>query len=369
MANYIICGIDAHEESLFCWIAIDKETPKVMKYANTMDGRDSLFWELKDLSNANGDAKVAVAYEASPLGYVLYDDCVDEGFECYILAPTKIPKAAKDRKNKHDKKDARKIFEILRGHLLAGNELPEIWIPDDETRDDRETVRSRLDVGNKQTRVKTQIQMLLKRKRMQKPEEICTTWTKEYRKWLMGLELERGARNCLRTLVRQLERLEEEIKILDREIYELSQTDRYKEPAEALMSLGGVGLLTALVYLTEMGDLRRFNNRKEIGSFLGLVPSIAESGETDDRKGHITHEGPARVRKVLCQATWYRVRMEEGEKRVYERIAVKNPKHKKIAVVACMRRLGILMWHIGLEAQRRTGCFCDEEVMERAAVQ
>ena len=46
------------------------------------------------------------------------------------------------------------------------------------------------------------------------------------------------------------------------------------------------------------------------------------------------------MRKVLCQATWYRVRMEEGEKVVYERIVKKNPKHKKIAVVACMRRLG-----------------------------
>ena len=369
MAKYIICGIDAHEESLFCCIGIDKDKPNTKRYANTTDGRDMLFWELKELSEEHGHAKVVAAYEASPLGYVLYDDCVDVGFECYILAPTKIPKATTDKKNKHDKKDARKIFEILRGHVLAGNELPEIWIPDEETRDDRETVRSRLDVGDKQTRVKTQIQMLLKRNRIKKPEEIRTTWTKAYRKWLMGLELERGAQNCLRTLMRQLESLEEEIKILDKEIYELSQTERYKEPTEALRDLGGVGVLTAMVYLTEMGDLSRFNNRKQIGSFLGLVPSSNESGETDDRKGHITHEGPARVRKVLCQATWYRVRMEEGEKRVYERIAEKNPKHKKIAVVACMRRLGILMWHIGVEAQRGAGCFCDEEVLETAAVQ
>ena len=369
MANYIICGIDAHEESLYCWIGIDKETLKSKQYANTTDGRDMLFCELQGLSREHGEAKVVVAYEASPLGYVIYDYCVDEGFGCYILAPTKIPKAAKDRKNKHDKKDARKIFEMLRGHLLAGNELPEIWIPDDETRDDRETVRSRLDVGNKLTRVKTQIQMLLKRNRIQKPEEIRTTWTEAYRKWHTGLELERGSQNCLQTLVRQLESLEQEIKILDKEIYEFSQKERYKEPAEALTELGGVGLLTALVYLTEIGDLSRFNNRKEIGSFLGLVPSSNESGETDDRKGYITHEGPARVRKVLCQATWSRVRVEEGEKRVYERIAAKNPKHKKIAVVACMRRLGILMWHIGLEAQRRAGCFCAEGVEDTAAVE
>ena len=100
MAKYIICGIDAHEESLFCWIGIDKDKPNTKRYANTTDGRDMLFWVLKGLSQEHGHAKVVVAYEASPLGYVLYDDCVDVGFECYILAPTKIPKATTDKKTK-----------------------------------------------------------------------------------------------------------------------------------------------------------------------------------------------------------------------------------------------------------------------------
>ncbi|MEW6360416.1 MAG: transposase [Planctomycetota bacterium] len=50
---------------------------------------------------------------------------------------------------------------------------------------------------------------------------------------------------------------------------------------------------------TEMGDLSRFENRRQVGSYLGLVPSSAESGEDSDRKGHITHQGSRRGRGVL----------------------------------------------------------------------
>ena len=107
----------------------------------------------------------------------------------------------------------------------------------------------------------------------------------------------------------------------------LSETDRYRLAAKALVvQIQRVVLLTALVYLTETGDMRRFSNRKEIGSYLGLVPSSTESGEGSDRKGHITQEGPARVRRVLFQATWVNIAQDRWEARVYQRIVKKNPK-------------------------------------------
>ena len=65
----------------------------------------------------------------------------------------------------------------------------------------------------------------------------------------------------------------------------------------------GVGVLTAMVYLTEMGDLKRFCNRRQVASYVGLVPSMMESCKSGERKGHITHQGSFRVRKVLCQAS------------------------------------------------------------------
>jgi transposase len=183
-----------------------------------------------------------------------------------------------------------------------------------------------------------------------------------YRAWLRGLALgaatlKFGAGCALASLLRQLEFLEEEIKNLDALVKALSEEARYAEPVREMTKQWGVGLLVAMVYLTEMGDLSRFRGRKEIGSYLGLAPRCRESGEAGDRKGHITHQGPERVRKVLCQAVWARVRFDRADKARYDRQVKRNPKHKKIAVVAAMRRLAVVLWHRGLEAQTRAGVF------------
>jgi transposase len=267
-------------------------------------------------------------------------------------------KSRKDRKNKDDDRDAQLILETLRGHVLAGNELPSVWIPDGETRADRQTVRARLDLGHKLTGTKTQVQTLLKASRIRKPKEAGKGWTKPHRCWLNSLCMGDESWPALATLLRQIEALEAEIVILDKEVKRLSESKRYSEAARALVEqIKGVGLLTAMVFLTEMGDLSRFANRQKVGAFLGLVPSSNESGENDDRKGHITREGSGRIRRVLCQASWARVVHDPGESEVYDRIVRRNPKHKKIAVVASMRRLGIRMWHVGLAAQKEAGVF------------
>lgn len=361
MKKVIICGADAHEKTLVSKIAVSKETPEDREHRNTRTGRQQLIKYLKYLAKKHKTDRIVLTYEASTLGYGLYDDCEEAGIECYVLAPTKMPRAPKDKKRKTDKYDAKKILELLRGHILAGNELPAIWIPDHQTRDDRELIRQRLDVAYKMTIIKTQVQMLLKRNGVRKPEEISATWTKAYRRWLEKVILKKGARAALSSLLRQLSSLEQECNMLDKAIIELSQNKRYKESVVALIRIKGVALLTSMVYLTEMGDLRRFCSRKKVGSFLGLTPSSHESGVKDNRKGHITREGPKRVRKVLCQATWARVTHDKKEAIVYDRIVKKNPKHKKIAVVASMRRLGVLMWHVGLEAQIRSKAFEKED--------
>jgi transposase len=358
MEEVIICGTDAHDNSLVNRIGVNSSEPETRIYDNTRNGRQMLFGYLKKVAADHGAKRIVLAYEASTLGFGIYDDCVAGGIECYVLAPTKIKRSYGDGKRKTDVKDAQLILETLKGHIMAGNVLPSIWIPDRQTRDDRELVRCRLDAAQKLTVVKIQVQTLLKRNAVVKPKSAGSPWTKTYWKWLVGLDLPSGAHSALSSLLRQIENAEEEIELLNVEIERLSRTDRYSEPVKAVVEqIKGVGLLTAMVYLTEMGDLSRFSNRKKIGAFLGLAPSSRESGENNDHKGHITHEGPFRVRKVLCQATWCRVREDAAERAVYERLVGKNPKHKKIAVVACMRRLAIRMWHIAAATQVKAKVF------------
>jgi len=233
-----------------------------------------------------------------------------------------------------------------------------------ETRDDREIIRARLDAAEKVTAVKAQIRMLLKRADLRRPACTGKGWTRAFRAWLLGTATSRqsaghGIRTALASLLRQLAALEAEVGVLDEQVEGLAGTLRYAEPAHALMKIPGVGLLTAMVFRAEMGNLDRFGNRRHVGAYLGLTPSSHESGDSGERKGHITHQGPWRVRRVLCQATWARVRTDADEKAFYRRVADRNPGHAKIAVVASMRRLAVLMWHIGREAQDRGACFAD----------
>jgi transposase len=265
------------------------------------------------------------------------------------------------QREKTDEKDALDLLELLRGHMLAGNRLPTVWIPDAKTRDDRELVRMRLEVVEKITAVKAQIQSLLKRYQLQRLPGLGKGWTQAFRGWLQreladppgGGEspLGAGGRAALSSLLRHLQFLEEEEKRLDQLVAALAWSPRYESQMRELTKLGGVGVLTAIVFLTELGDLSRFANRRQIAAYLGLAPSSHESGEQGERKGHITRQGSRRVRKVLCQATWSRVRCNEKEKAVYQRIKAKNPKKGKIAVVASMRRLAVRMWHQGRQAK------------------
>jgi len=358
MKETIIGGIDMHDNSLVCRVAVGRGEAETKRYSNSESGRGRCFKDLAAKAAQYGGADIVVAYEASTQGFCFYDDCRDNGIECFILAPTKMRKSKKDMKKKNDENDAQLILETLRGYVLAGNKLPAIWIADDETRADRQTVRARLDLGFKLTGVKTQVRTLLKGNRLSKPDGMGSSWTKPYRSWLKSLCMDRASWPALATLMRQIDSLEREIKIVNEQIETLSLTPRYEAASRALVEqITGVGLLTAMVFLTEMGDLSRFANRQKVGAFLGLVPTSNESGESSDRKGHITREGSARLRRVLCQATWARVRLDPGESTVYKRNVSRNLKRKKIAVVASMRRLGILMWHVGLEAQQKANVF------------
>jgi transposase len=143
---------------------------------------------------------------------------------------------------------------------------------------------------------------------------------------------------------------------LDKLVEQLGRQARHKPIVEALMEEAGVGLLTALVYRNEIGEANRFGRGRHVGKFVGLTPTSAESGQQNDRKGHISRQGPPRLRKVLCQASWVHLRYDPDARQVYQRLVAKNPKKKKIAVVAVMRRLAVRLWHRMKQAQlQQTG--------------
>lgn len=356
MCEPIMVACDLHDKTMLLMVAQGRGEPEKLVVSNTLAGRSRMIAQLQERAQGAGGASIEFAYEASGLGFGLHDELSAAGVTCHVLAPTKIARSAQHRRRKTDEEDARQILQLLRGHVLAGNPLPTVWIPSAQTRDDRELVRLRIDLAQKKNAIKLQIKTLLKRHKLVRPQGTGRGWTKAFRSWLHELTgsetLRVGVRGTLASLLAQWEFFEAELRCVDQQLVRLAETPRYLPQIHALMKLPGVGVLTALVFLTEMGDLTRFANRRQISAYLGLVPASHESGNQQDRKTHITRQGPSRVRHVLCQATWAMLLHQGSDYPAYERIVARNPKHKKIAVVATMRRLAVRMWHEACDVQR-----------------
>jgi transposase len=348
----IFCPIDLHQEEMLLGLAIDRGEVKLHRLPTDDEGISALVKLLNSYRERHSGSRVWVAYEASGSGFLLADRLHEEGFEASVLAPTNLPVTPRSRSRKTDKRDVIRILEVLRGHVLAGNELPAVWIPSRQLRDDRELVRHRLSLAERSSRIKNSIHGLLRRYGVKKPEG--ENWTQKHRRWLISVaaELEIGAAKTLLSLLRELEFLELELEQVEQELIGLASEERYSEPVKVLTAMKGIGLLTALVFLTELGDLSRFGNRRKLAAYLGLAPRSWESGEDDDRKGHISKMGPSRVRKVLNQAAWSVVRWDPEMRAWFKARAPKKADRKKM-IVAIMRRLAIRMWHTAQDTVRQ----------------
>ena len=345
MKQVTYVGMDVHRN----WIvAVWKQPQGKERFSvvnNTPDG-----WE--DLVRIVGEGPIVGAYEASGCGFTLHDWLTKRDWKVWVLAHTHLPQSARGRKTKTDLRDARKLLDVTMSHGELGTTLPSVWIPEAKTREDREIVRRRLSLAEHLTRVKNGITSMLEMHGIRRPAELKTLWTQKYVAWVGHVstmsDVAAPVRKALASLLRELAFLGEEIERLDVEVKALAEEEGYRRSVHKMTELPGVGTLTAMTYLVELGDVRRFKNRQKVASYLGLVPSSYESGDANDRKGHITRMGPYRVRKVLNQAALAWLRLDEQRHGCYERIAKRRGKKK--AIVAMMRRLGIELWHRALAA-------------------
>lgn len=357
MDKIIMIGCDLHDKTTVLKVA-DGTGPSLRQGFLTGRRAEMIAW-IRDFASQRRATRIVFAYEASGQGFGLHDDLTAAGIECHVLAPTHLPHSVHSRKNKTDDNDAEMILDEVRAHVLAARPLPTVWVPDPQTRDDREAVRLRLELATQRTRLKNQIRNLCKRSQQAFPDDFTASgeWSQRSLAWLRNVAagtagaLGEGARTTLASLIAVYAALSTQLKELDRAIKRLGGTKRYARMFRQLRLLPGVGTLTAMVFLTELGDLARFANRRQLGAYLGLAPSAFESGERNDRKGHITKQGSSRVRHVLCQAAWAMLRVSPEWRAKYDRIKRGSKGRGQVAIVALMRQLGVTMWQVARSPQ------------------
>jgi transposase len=245
------------------------------------------------------------AYEAGFSGYWTHYKLCSLGINSIVVNPADIPTTGKEKVQKEDSRDSQKIARSLKN-----GELTPIYIPSLESLDHRGLLRLRKTVINDTTRVKNRIKASLHFIGIGIPLEINTPkWNRMLIKWLTELELDVVYKQVMNAQLSTLTHMRQNTLNITKQIQSLSKTELYKKDTCLLISIPGIGLITAMTILTELENMDRFNSLDKLCSFIGLVPSTNSSGETE-RSGSITPRGHKVLRSALIESSWVAARAD-----------------------------------------------------------
>jgi len=286
-------GLDVHARSTHA-AAIDRDSGELTR-ARFGAGADPVVGWLRELAQP-----VHACYEAGPTGYALYRAAEAAGVRVDVVAPSKTPRAAADR-IKTDRKDA----ELLVRLLLAGS-LSVVAVPSASFEAARDLARAREQVRADLARLRHRLSKLLLR--YGRVYDGGGTWTQAHRRWLSGQRFEHvptelayiDALAAIDGLLARRAALDERLSLLATE-------PEYWPTVARLRCFRGIETLSALVLHLEVGDFARFQRPGQLAAWLGLVPSLHQSGESETR-GSITKTGSGFARRILVEAAWHYLR-------------------------------------------------------------
>jgi transposase len=246
------------------------------------------------------------AYEAGFCGYWIHNKLKSLGINSIVVNPADIPTTNKERVQKEDKRDSKKIARSLRN-----GDLKAIYVPGLKTLEDRSLLRARSTMVKDLTRFKNRIKSFLYFHGIEYPESFSkprSHWSNRFMTWLESIELnEESGKITLNSFIHQSKNLRATVLDLTKQMQKLSQTEAFQNDVKLLRSIPGIGILTAMTILTELETILRFGNLDQLCCFIGLVPSTNSSGETEIT-GDITPRGHSILRNVIIESAWAAVR-------------------------------------------------------------
>ena len=325
----IFVGMDVHVRNSYLCIRDDEgRTLRQGRVGNTLG-------ELAEFLGTFEDQPVRVSLENTTNARAVHRLLCEYATEAGIDLTAEVLDARKLRViaesvTKCDRLDAGILADLTRSNL----KLPACYLADDDVFALREHLRARADVVRMQTMTKNRIHALLHRRGILRPKS--NLFTASGRTWLAQIELDEAGRSIVERYFEILAELHRSIMQSNRALRRLATHDRWVKPATLLQTVPGVGLVTALTVLAELGDLGRFRSPAAVSNYAGLVPVMRDSNEKHYRGG-ITKRGPAHLRAVLVEAAWVAQGRVPRYAHQFERIKERRGAQK--AIVAVARRL------------------------------
>jgi transposase len=356
-------GLDVHQESIAVAYAPEERGAEVV-FLGTIGTRqcdiDTLVRKL--LSKAQ---HLRFVYEAGPCGYWLYRYLTKKKLSGWVVAPSRLPKKPGDRVNT-DRRDAVQLARLMRSGDLTPVSVPEI---EDEAI--RDLARAREEAIRERKAAKNRLKAVLLRQDIRDAGR--AHWGPAHLRWLSEVVGPTPAQQIVfQEYVRAVSEHHERLQRLEAELHDQVQAWRLYPVVQALQAMRGVQFTGAVTLIAELGDLTRFENPRQLMSYLGLTPSEYSSGDRR-RQGTITKAGNTFARRALIEGAWaYRypakvsrhlqVRLERVPKTIqdiswkaqvrlckrFRRLTTRG-KHANQVVVAIAREMAAFIWAIARE--------------------
>ena len=280
----IVMGLDQHRAQITAeWIDTDSGEIARVSPAHRAD--------VRKFSERFADRPLEVALEATTGWRFVVEELHAIGAAAHLAEPAETAARRGNKKRaKTDRADARHLRELL----MIGR-LPESWIPPEHLLDLRARVRLRHTLVDQRGEWQQRIQAVLYHHGCPQRRNLMTA---EGLQWLKAQPLPGGAREQVTVALGMIDALDAQLAPLDKELRAYA---RRQLGCKALMKHFGVGELTAVTILAELGDVDRFSSSREAVRYAGLDITVHQS---DQRRspGHLSRQGPPALRWALFEA-------------------------------------------------------------------
>lgn len=323
----IYVGIDCHKKNWTVTILGEQYEHKTMSQNPDPDILASY------LRRNFPGAEYYAVYEAGFNGFYPCRRLKHLGINCNVIHAADVPTKNKERTQKTDPVDSRKLARSLRSR-----EFEPIHVPDPNLEADRALVRQRFRFMKDVTRTKGRVRSLLFQFNISVHDRFTQSqtrsWSRIYINWLKEVQTEHERlKQTLDNYIRIGELQRKDLLSVTRQVRALSQTDAYRGNYNLLISIPGIGLLTAMTFLVQIGDIRRFERLDDLCDYIGLVPMMHGSGEKM-YAGKLINRGRKELKIMIIEAAWEAVRLDPALMAKFNELTRRMNKNKAIIRIA-----------------------------------
>lgn len=322
----IYCGIDVHKKN---WrVNIQSSEFELEDFSQNPDPA-SLY---KHLVRKYPGASYKMCYEAGFSGFTAARWLnSNEGTECLILNAADVSTTDKEKRQKNDKADARKLC-----WQIQSKQVKSVYIPEPHWEHARSLTRVRERIVSNQTRCKNRIWQLLHFHGLTLGDDMGSEqyWSRKMVSRLQELDCGSIAlKASLDLYIKDFLQTRSLLLEATRMVRKICMDQMYASDIVLLRTIPGIGQIIAAIILFELQDVSRFKGADQLKSYVGLVPDTSDSGERKTSKG-ITKRRNNHLRTALVEASWTVIRKDPAMLMLYKDYCKRMDKNKAIVRIA-----------------------------------